>query len=108
MGLFHPRFMRADVGMDGPETVDAQTWRELQAMMWHSIIDSQQHCYIMPDSLPEHPKQSGALCNEEAACIVCAACKYLSKSDSEAYKFAKKTEIYIGRICEESLCKNRD
>ena len=87
--------MRADVGIDGPETVDAQTWRELQAMMWHSIIDSQQHCYIMPDSLPEHTKQSGALCNEEAACIVCAACKYLSKSDSEAYKLAKKQKYTL-------------
>ena len=93
MGLFHLRFMRAGVGMLGPETFDAQTWHEGQAMMWHAIIHSQQHCYIMPDTLDEHTKQSEALCHENAACIICAACTYLSKSDSEACKMTKQNEI---------------
>ena len=101
MGLSHPRFIRADVGMDGPEAVDAQTLRELQAMTWHSIEDLRQYCCIMPDSLPGHPKQSGIPCNQEAACIVCAASAHLNKPDSEPYKLPEKTKYKLNGCVED-------
>jgi len=94
MGLSHPRFITADVGMAAPEAVDEQSsLRESQAMMWHSIEDLKRYCCIMPQ--PGHPPQSVGRCNEESECIACAALAQFSTSDDQAYSVAEEMKIML-------------
>jgi hypothetical protein len=97
MGLSHPRFITADVGMAAPEAVDEQaSSRSSRAMMWHSIEDLKKHCCIMPDISQASPVK---LCNKEITCLFCAALKQAPRFNDEAYKVAPEmTEMLQGSV----------
>ena len=81
---------------------------ELGAMAWHPIESLQQHCCIKVEMLKngqqqnEPTEQLTALCNQRAACILCAGFAHLGKTMKKAYLEAEKNQIYIGRGSERS------
>jgi len=95
MGLSHPRFITADVGMAAPEAVDEQaSSRSSRAMMWHSIEDLKKFCCIMPHIPQASPVK---LCKKELACLICAALKQKPTFEDGAYKVAPQMQEIVQR-----------
>ena len=73
---------------------------ELVAMAWHPIESLQRHCCIKVEMLKsgqqqnEATEQFTALCNQRAACILCAGFAHLDKTMKNAYLEAEKSNLH--------------